>query len=150
MKKDRAGLDRDGWRFPPALFGNFTDKYILSVVKHQGCVKLCGIVPLVLLVSLICWYGNKNKRDITREEQVQDGWQCFLSRSEAVNITVTVATFLCSTVWSRLGKINRVFFPQIQYRWGDLADVVSLLWGAPSLYMVFKNTWTQAKTHRTF
>lgn len=96
---------------------------LLRFVKHKGFVKLPGIVPPALLVSLIRSYGNKNKSTITREEQVDDGWRCFPSpRSDAVAVVVTVATglttFLCSKVLSRLGKIN-MFYPQFSINWAN-------------------------------
>lgn len=102
---------------------------LLRFVKHQGFVKLPGIVPPALLVSLIRSYGNKNKSKIRREEQVDDGWRCFPSlRSDAVAVVVTVATglttFLCSIVLSSLGKIN-MFYPQFSINWANWAVVVT-------------------------
>lgn len=98
--------DISHWLYLVILLTNM----FFQFVEHQGFVKLCRIVPLVLLVSLICIYGNKNKSKITREEQVHDGWQCLLSQSEAVNIMVTVTTVLTTilyiTVWSGPRKIN--------------------------------------------
>lgn len=68
---------------------------LFRFVKHRGFAKLRGTVPPVLLVSLICSYGNKNKSKITREEQVDDGWWRILSPwPDAEAVLVTIATVL--------------------------------------------------------
>lgn len=120
--------------------------------RHQGFVKLCRIVPVVLLVSLICRSGNKNKSKITREEQVHDGWQCFLSQAEIVNILVTAPSLLswqhsCTAQFYR-GWIKSMCFSPNSV---SIGEIELLYWhlppvGALSLDALVQNIWSQTST----
>lgn len=128
-KRKSAGLNRDEWRFPPALIDLFTNKYAPLVCQTSGICKAPWDRSSCFTVSLIRSYGNKNKSKIRREEQVDDGWRCFPSpRYDAVAVVVTVATglttFLCSIVLSSLGNIN-MFYPQFSINWANWAVIVT-------------------------
>lgn len=121
---ETSGTRQRWMTFPAGSNWSFLPTNMLfRFVKHRGFVKLCGIVPTVLLVSLICSYGNKNKSKITREEQVDDEWRRFLSlRPDTGAVLVTMATvlttFLHSTAQFCQGWAKPMFsFPQFRINW---------------------------------